>query len=303
LEYALYYLDEIIVEKIINNMDNIEKYEIMNSNILEYLMSSLNYFSGGDIEKISIDKITHSSFTSPYSKNKNYEITRCYKFCKILEIICKKEPKLIKETMINSCNRSMNHKLTKILSNYYENDVVNNDENEERCIYCFSSHKSELIENICLCKNKLHICCLIEYIKQNCNYCKVCKYDLKPHKDNRGRVYFPFSNIYPEPLMSYYNIIEKNDVENSLYFSSTFLIVERVEEILKNLSKEEYLNFRNKYIKVPKKAKFYIKFKLSENDFLMMTPYPTSNMSSKEYPEKHKSINNLFMEKDLLSLE
>lgn len=99
--------------------------------------------------------------------------------------------------------------------------------------------------------------------------------------------------------MSNIEIISTEDIENSLIFATMYLVIDRVSQLLESITYETFMEIKNKYKDVPKKAKFYIDFKFDDENFLMMTPYPQSNMSCDKYPNEHSYINNLLKNKEL----
>jgi hypothetical protein len=295
LIHAMFYLDVNRVEHLLHNMSltEIANYRIRKWTILDNFINHLGW-SSGPLNVITLASISSCSFRNTFWKNEKIEKIKCAQYKKIVHLICAKAPQLITEIMFVVASKSMNYDISRILHQYYEG------ENKSQCMICTSSQSHELITNVCKCKSiSIHIHCLIDMINMCGLKCKTCLSDFKVHIDNRRRMFFPFSNIYPEPLMSYYHIIPEDDLVSSLKSASFFLIEKRVQEILNRLTKEEYIQFRNTYINVSKEAKYHIDFKLSHDNFLMMTPYPRTNMSCDKYPKEHERINELFKCKDI----
>lgn len=297
LRYAIFYMEANQVKKIFDTMtlDEIEKikmHEKMSCNILEYIINSLFSISGKrDVP--TLDNVSNDSFKNPFCKHKQIEKLKCKKYLELLDVVCQYLSHFISEKMFHSMNVSANYDVITVLNNYYQKT------NENCCYICLGSYESQLIDSVCNCKtSKVHIGCLIKTVKQLGDTCGVCKKSFNSKIDDRGRTYFPFSNLYWDQLGSHIHIVPSNDIETSLMFATQYLVIDRVCNILENITDEEFINFKNKFKKIPKAAKFYINFKFDNDNHLVMTPYPATNMSIEKYPIEHAKINKLLRERE-----
>ena len=293
--YAIYYMEANAVKNILETMkiEDIEKikmYEKSTVNIVKHIVYELGSKSGSRAVP-TLDNICNDSFTSPYYKHSEQEKIKCNKYLELLDVICQFVPHLVSEELFVSNNNAV----INVLNNYYQKI-----DDDNKCFVCFGSYKNELIDSICECKTtKVHIGCLIKTVKNFGNTCLVCKKSYNARLDSRNRIFFPFSNLYWEPLMSKMMIIPMNDITQSLTYASYNLVMDRVAQILNKITDEEFLTFKNQYKKIPKSAKYYIQFKYDNDDYLMMTPYPASNMHCIKYPDEHNAINMMFKSREL----
>lgn len=88
--------------------------------------------------------------------------------------------------------------------------------------------------------------------------CKTCKSKYNHKIDSRGRIFFPFLNIYQSSLMSYIIVTPTDNFEQSLTFVCCYLVTDRVTQLLKSISDEVFINFKNKFAKVPKNQNIII---------------------------------------------
>lgn len=299
LKYAIYYMEVEFLEKkfvtmAIEEIENIKLYKNQKSNILERVIFSLGSVCGGSSMIPTLDNVSSGSFCNPYMKFKKLEIIKCEKYLRLLNLLCKYLPHLITDVFFTYLNSMRNYECIKVLNDY--STTIKND--DDVCVICFGNYEDGLIDNICYCKNKIHISCLTETIKKCGDDCKTCKKKINNEIDSRGRICFPFENIYWSFLCSNVVIIPKNDLNNSLIYACSYLMIDRVIDLLDSTSDEEFMNFKNQYKTTPKDAKYYIDFKFDANDFLIMTPYPASNMSIDEHEYEHNAINNLLKKRE-----
>ena len=294
LLYAIYYMEADRVKKLLRMMtlEDIENVKVYNRNILDYIIYSLLSITGQRTVP-TLDNIWGDSFTSPYYKNNPIEILKCKKYLELLDVVCERVPYLIEEKHFSSINKS-NYSMLNVLNNYFQKE-----DGDSKCYICFGSYSSELINSICKCKTtKVHISCLIKTVKEFGDVCSICNENFNARVDSRNRIFFPFSNLYWDQLGSIVHVVPVDDITESLRFSTSYLVKDRVKQILEQITDEEFIVFKNQFKKVPKQAKFYISFKFDKDDYLMMTPYPSSNMNCEKYPELHREINNLFKDRE-----
>jgi hypothetical protein len=241
LENAIYFLCVNRVKELLEKLstEEVRNYRNKwNKNILEYTLNNLSGWSGSKF--LSVDNIAYPDFV-PGSVlaligNKAEAIT---KYLEILELLCKKCPDLITEKMVTYASDQRATSIVKVLTNYYiERDTDN------ICCICFSAHNSNLIDNTCLCKNKIHLECLIELTKKHGSICKTCRGTNGAVLDPNGRMIFPFKDIYRYPLINRYLIID--DKNTKLHYAIAYLQADRVLDLLKNFTKEEYLEYYEK---------------------------------------------------------
>ena len=112
------------------------------------------------------------------------------------------------------------------------------------CFICFSSDTNELINNTCLCKNTVHIKCLVELVQTNGDRCQACGTENGSRVGLCGRrVSFPAAGIYRLPLINIYTVVEPSDRISRLEFAIMYLQTDVVESILKSFSLEDYRVF------------------------------------------------------------
>lgn len=185
---------------------------------------------------LAIDLIKPTDFNEDYMYRgkKNANIIKLY--LEILEIICKRCPEFITESMIKYYNSIRAHSIVGVLSNYYE------DNNNDMCHVCFSSHAAGLIDNTCLCKNKIHIECLIKTVKCLGHICKTCYHDNGSEYTINSDIIFPFNDIYKNPQADRYCVIDNKYL--SLHYAIAYLQSARVTDILISFTKDDYDCYR-----------------------------------------------------------
>ena len=249
---AIYFLQPARVKEILQDFDEklAKESKCQDDTMLDYIFLHLMYYRDESHEYPTLARINFFSISHPdYNNNSSVE-----KICEIIEIICAKFPVLIKEEHLETVVGQRIQKLITILTKYSK-DKPNADE----CFVCSSTYSTHLIPNTCSCKNKVHLECLIKLVKQFGNICTVCKTTNNAVIDPRNRVIFPKNNIYKEPLLSNYIIINQSDLSKSLSFAVAYLQVERVKELLGTMSSDDmkkYIEFNtNHYGVVHKNAK------------------------------------------------
>lgn len=298
LRYSIYYMEAKHVKKLfqlmtIEEIENIKMYEKSTQNILDYVLTSLSSFSSVKYLP-TLSNTWNDSFTNPYMNYKETEKLKCKKYLELLEVLCEYLPHFINEKHFKTLNYSANVRCIEVLNKYYQK------ENANFCYICLGTYQNELIDSICNCKNcKIHVSCLISVVKKLGDKCKTCNGNFNHRIDQRCRVFFPFSNIYFEPLLSNLKILPSDDFGSSLHYACCYLVADRVEQLLEEISDDEFLSFKNRFKHIPTEAKYYITFKLDKEGYLMMKEYPSSNMSINHYPDEHIKINKLFREREI----
>jgi hypothetical protein len=255
---AINYLCIERVEQLLNEMTIDELYSfrpysdnkykntsLFNMNIIHYMLFVLGSTSG--CEHIHVDIISVRDFdennlfrNSHLSENK---INARKQFITIFEIICKKVPQLIENKYFERvCNSKQ---LTAILATYYENENEN-----ENCFICQSSHNFQLLNMPCNCTSKIHLNCLVELYKTNGNICKTCHGELhgvtvcSDHaliSRKSEIIIFPDLNIYVIFASKRYIII--NTLQQKIDFAIAYLQVEKVKQLFESITNEEFITY------------------------------------------------------------
>jgi hypothetical protein len=257
-------LKEILLSK---TKEELLNYKYRNFDILELFLGHLMSFCTS--KDRSIDTISYRNFDEDsifYLMGD--QITKKL-ILDILELICSSIPELILEKHIVIASEQRATAIINILTNYY----IEKNDDDNKCYVCFSSHGSNLINNTCSCKNMIHLECLIKITRQVGIVCQACKINNGGVIEPNGRLIYPFNNIYRMPLMNNYLIVE--DTNMQLHYAITYLQCARVEEILKNFTKEQYINYRDK-------ADYYALHSINKDTgSLILKDVPYSNIPRK----------------------
>jgi hypothetical protein len=267
----------------------------MNENILDYLLNHLISISGNNFNIPTIDIIDYSKFNNnrtifEYEKKNINKLNLINQskdlYLQILDYICKNYSELITQKQIEKTVHYNAKPITDILMKYF---IETNIDDNNKCCICFSNIRVQLIDNICLCKNKIHYNCLIDCIqKNNKNNCSVCKTKYEYFLDSRKRFIFPYANIYPAPLISSkIHFIDKNDKSSQLHFALVYLIIPRIKQILDDMTYEEFINYK-------KHADYY---GLHKSHFYELLDMPYSNLSKEKHLYEFNEISNLLQNK------
>lgn len=208
----------------------------------------------------------------------------CSFYLEMLRLICSKCPKMITKQMMNGVTAMHVRQVMDVYTDYYTDD-----DDTECCFLCYSNHDNELIDNICHCKNKVHIQCLQKLVSTNGPICTVCKYNLRP-AIHSNEIYFPYDGIYHLPLMQdCIQFIKKDDFRSSLSYATAYLHVDLVEEILNMMTSEQLKKYR-------KTADFYAiyQFQKDDPDKWRLKDNMYTNLSRYNNPEKYLAIENLY---------
>jgi len=273
LVYAIYYLEIDRVKELINESSKEELlnfHEIKTTNYQEFL-NILEYIF------LKIDSY--------------YKSTRepCFN---LIKHICKIYPEFITNKLIKGrCYDFIkNMNVLQIL----RNNMIDNENDDEQCIICFSSNKNLLINNTCSCKNKIHLDCLTNSIKHNINndydICKTCETTNNCVIDEKYRFLFPNKNIYRQPLLSNYVFIDENNKKEQLFFAIIYLQTKTVENILNNMTSDEFIEYR-------KWLRDITGIHRIKNDKLVLADNLYSNLSKDKHKYEYDIINALLASK------
>ena len=277
--FAIKYLKLDRLKILLGELSNIEVYNLKlteySDNILNYVISHLFGYCCGKI-KPNIDCVNIANINSN-------EISSLL-VVKLVNYLCQNYPKMITNKMVESVqHHGDGNKLLTILRN---NQIDDEKDSENCCIICFSSNKVKLINNTCVCKNKIHLDCLIKLFRTNGNICKTC------NKSNGGvytynnYVLFPSANIYKQPLLNNYVILSNSDKNDILHLAIAYLQIDRVRELLNNMTNIEFRD----YIKNADYNALHI---LKNNNILGLLSYPYTNISRVDNPIKFREIEKL----------
>lgn len=137
-----------------------------------------------------------------------------------------------------------------------------------------------------MCKNKIHLECLIETTRKNGNVCKTCNGDNGAVFDPNGRLLFPSKGIYKAPLMNHYVIVDSNNKNLQLHYAIAYLQFNQVMKLLTQFSKDDYINYY-------KKADTYALHLTNKNTgALTLKNMPYTNLSRNSNLELFQSIEN-----------
>ena len=246
------------------------------SNILELTLSNLYGWSYSDDLSTNLIAFTDFNNNGAYLNNKEKKAAELYLV--ILDFVCSQIPELITEDIIKEMDSYRANRIVKILVNYHIE--INN---KSVCVICLSSH-SDLIDNTCMCKNKIHLECLIEITQKLGNICKICLNNNGGIKDPMARLIFPSHDIYRAALMNRYLIAESKN--SKLHFAISYLQYPRAKEILQNLTKEEYFDYYNT-------ADYYAVHKRDKTGALLIRDMPYTNLSRDKNNSAFKAIESM----------
>ena len=282
LKDAIYYLYIDRVKEILNTMnyDEILNYKINNKNILEYIISSLNYVGGRGLGSVSWYSIKNKHFKI-YADKPNDEV------CCLIEYFSKNYPTMITLNQIEGSIYFDCKKITNILQNYYI-DEINDD--LLKCCICFSNHDIQMIDNVCLCKNKIHLNCLLQCHLNYGDICRTCNSSTNSYVDSRQRILYPNNDIYKMPLMSGYLILNNSSIYQKLHFAIAYLCVERVKQLLTIMTKEEFIEYKNNAD--------YHALHILKNNNLYLIDMPYTNLSRVTHFEQFLIIEHMLYMKD-----
>lgn len=250
-------------------------------NILDRIFMSLQYTSGSKIPSLDNLSIYDLLRTFPlYGES----VKTLYR---IIQYLCFTYPELIKQDHFYYVSNPHNKYLFNILSSNFIND---NDDNI--CIVCNSSHRHQMLNNLCSCKYNIHLQCFISSVENVGSKCLICKKDIKYDIDGNRKVFFPDHGIYPIPLMSNYCFIDKSNKKKSLEFACLYLAVDNVRQILDSMTHEEFMEYK-------KGADTYSIHKVTNDGFLCMSDTPCSNMSRYKYSDRFTAIELLLKMKEI----
>lgn len=279
---AIYFLNINRLKFLLNSMTRkqVIEYKIYKNNILSYILSE--FMSVGQGKTTSLASVNWYLFKFNNECNK---LT-----LELLQYICSTYPELITQNDIDGANYFNCVPVFDILTLYFIDENVNENVNENNyCFICNSSHNSQLINNICSCKNKIHLQCLIKCTKEFGDICRTCNNNIISKQDLRGRTFYPNANIFPSPLLNNYVIINDENINEQLHFSIAYLCIDKTQEILNKMTTNEF----NKYVE---KCDKYALHKI-ENNILKLIDMPYTNYSRQHYNLEFTIIEELLLNK------
>jgi hypothetical protein len=219
---------------IINNLLNIINIDNNKQYVSFYDFHNINDFDDcyhGFYNKL--DNLIKKN-TNKYKKNKEY--------LNILLYIAKNYSEIITENHINKAVEYGAKPIYNILINHYIEKNI--DESCDTCCFCFSSIQVQLIDNICSCKNKIHYFCLTDLVKNiDKQYCTLCLTPYIYAINDNNNIFFPYSNIYPQLSQNYKTVFINSNKKIQLYYAIAYLIVPRVQEILNEISINDFKEY------------------------------------------------------------
>jgi len=238
LVYCIYFLNVTRFKDILNEYDSndIEQYYpqfTKRYELMEYLLYCLGYSSTRKDVALNIESLDFHSFMS---KPNNDGIEK-KKLLEILHLLLNKCPSFANEKNINNVEIYHAIELSHVISLYLSNDPLKNP-----CYVCLSTSEYWMINNICDCNMPLHLVCLMQILK-NTKQCKICKKPYDIHIDKLNRVLIPKLNIYPIPMINTYTKLDDTNKKIQLKYAIAYLIPNRVEEILDNMTMDEFQNY------------------------------------------------------------
>lgn len=278
LDQVKKYLDEISANDLLNN----NNFDIIETNILEILLSSLCITNGKNHDNIE----------------------------KVIRCLLEKQPKLISNyafVLARRYGKYYNINLVDILSEFDETeyDPVNS------CSICFSNRRQdEMVKNICQCQKINHLYCIQKYIlftgTTKCNVCNN-KYPLNEKRfiNKIGsftvltdEIFFPDINIYPIPLMTDEYIFGLTNKYEMINYAIIYLQLERFKKLLNELNDDEF----KEYITRQSQNIYCIPFKEidMENHRVVLNNLP-SNYSKKYNKIAYKTIEDLILNRCIIT--
>jgi hypothetical protein len=152
----------------------------------------------------------------------------------IIEIICAKYPDLITCVDFEHVALYRNLHVRNILVKHYVNQP-----DAEECYICTSTHRIHLIPSPCVCKNKIHLECLIQMVRTFGEICRTCRTSTHGVIDHRGTMIFPRANIYKVLNFPHYVLIDPSNKAETLLYAVNYLQPRRVQEILGTMTDGE----------------------------------------------------------------
>jgi len=235
------------------------------------------------IKNIGVYAFRNSSYGNISNQNIGAKL-----FLEIVELLCVRYPWMINKSCYLLPNTYSIIPLKKILDKFTCFNL-----NNKSCQKCNSSSQEHLIIKTCKCvDNYIHLECLIEQINKSGDICQICMSSSNSYICPRGRISFPKSNIYKQPLLSNYYFIPPENKFEQLRFACVYLIEPKVKELLDSFSTEEFVQ----YIGFADYCSTHTHYSDYPN-IIVMNPNPFSNLSEKAYPKLFEKINALLINK------
>ena len=197
----------------------------------------------------------------------------------LLDYVLSKQPKLATESKINQYNGFpfvIANNVREIYTKYYDSGA-----DHDACTICFSSILKNTLIKICNCEiGVVHLYCAQQLIINghiNCVACKceyqVCEIRKRSIERYDSRIYFPFLDCYPLPLMINHYIFHLDGFTDKLTYAIFFLQIKRIVCLIDNATMDDINNF----IKYVKTLSMYIYFVITEtNEFLFKITMPSN---------------------------
>lgn len=270
----------LVVDRVKYLIGQMNENEIYDCNILNKTLKHLNTRINSKYN--CVDQLIWHHFQGNVTSINRKELVEPY--LGIVEIICFASPKSITEEKIKLSIKMNGLMVKDILIKY----SVNN--NPQQCSICHLSDTDNLIQNTCDCNNLVHMECLVSVTTVDGSFCRTCKsYNYGIVDPNGYRIIFPFKDIYVMPLMSKICLIA-DTMNSKLHFAITYLQVDRVKDLLAQITGKEYWEYYNG-------ADYYaVHNKNSETGALILKSVPYSNISRKDNEELFNEMENLLAE-------
>ena len=295
LKNSIYNLQIDSIKKILNlvNYDDVVNYTItkydVEYNVLNFILIQL-VTDNNFVKKVSFDTLYYY-YTYGFDNVPENQIV-----LDIIYFLCEKYPHLINDYSFHSVFSHSCKQIIKIFKIFYVDKI--NDKPE--CCICFSNYdvnlvmfdgtkiNEGLIDNVCSCKNKIHLTCLTECYQYFGDVCTICHNSTRSVIDNRNRVFYPHADIYPDPSIVRFTLILKNkNIFVRLEHAILYLCVDRIQELLNVITDDEFLQFIGS-------KQYYTNF-INLNFKLKNTLF--SNLSKTLYYDDFLTVENIFVNK------
>jgi hypothetical protein len=229
----------------------------------------------------------------------------------LIDIVLTKQPKLLNDDVVNYVH-GFPHMICDSVTELYMKHSIESMETtgtEKICAICLSRIFEKTFIKICECEagKNVHLFCAQKLIKNNIFDCKSClkKYDVceTRYRSSIGinrsvdtRIYFPFSDCYPIPLMSnkYYFEQDMKTFQEKMTYAVYFLQTKRVKNLLEISTKDDIDSF----IESVKKQYGYIHYHIINNTFKFSEKISMpSNLLRTNNEEAHQEIEKMITEK------
>ena len=199
-------------------------------------------------------------------------------YVNIIDHILRKYSHLITERAYDLSFNKKNYLLIEYLKYYdsYCSDIC--------CGICHSGRmKNLLVKNICLCKNYVHLNCVVNNIKNDMIFCNICSFEYKINEKNITNmdvdlIYFPYNFIYPS-ISSIGSYIFVTDIYDKFIYAIKFLQASTLKFMIYNCNKNIKSNVVSRLICDDIGGFVDNKYSLKE----YMNPYYPMSMNLEKY--------------------